>query len=132
MKSLSSAGFLGLIASIVLGIPATADAQSVSQLVGYLNVLVGVMIVMAFLCFVGGFAVYIGRIGLPGRDWGLTVMSWGVSILFVLVLMLTLVKFAQEHLQLTLTIVALVVFLFAGKFVLDAIAASSAGEEKDH
>ena len=88
------------------------------------------MLVAAFLCFGSGFVVYIARLGLVGREWGIQIMSWGVAILFVLVIMLWGVRFIQGNPKLAITLVAFVVFIFIGKFVLDAVAASGEKEEE--
>jgi len=119
-----------VLAVSVMFMPIQAYAVTVSQLVGYLNILVGLMLTAAFLFFGGGFITYIARLGLVGRDLGIQFMAWGVSILFVLIIMLWGVRLIQTHTQVAIMIIALVVFVFMGKIIFSAISASQKEEER--
>ena len=99
--------------------PSSEDAVAsngftVSSFFGFFNVLVGLMLVAAFLTFFGGLIGYLSRLGLENRVQGLYAMYWGTTILFVLVILLTIVNFLQYHTTFFLAIVAIIVaVLFA-------------------
>ena len=120
-----------LLAFVTTILPSVASAQSLGQLVGYFNILTGILLVVACLCFGSGFTVYIARFGLVGRELGIQQMSWGVTILFVLVILLWGVKFVQGNPKTAMTLVAVVVFLFIGRMVFAALAATKS-DEKEH
>ena len=92
-------------------LPAFAHAQTatISQVVGLFNVAVGVMFAIAVTTFFGGLISYVVYFGNFEREKGVGIMEWGVSILFVLVVLLGIVGFLQNHAGVTNVIAGLIV-----------------------
>jgi hypothetical protein len=80
-------------------IPGVASAQTLSAVAGVFNIFVGLMLVAAFLLFFGGLVVWFIRLGTfpTYRDDAIEYMEWSVAILFMLVVLLALEQFIQNH-----------------------------------
>lgn len=76
-----------------------AQTEAVSRIVGVFNVFVGLMLAVALIVYFGGFAMWWVRLGTwPSyRTEAIKVMEWAVVILFVLVVLLGIVQFFQNH-----------------------------------
>jgi hypothetical protein len=79
-----------------LVVPLVVSAQTVSALLGFVNISAGIILVAALLPFFGGFIFYLVVLGNERRKNGLVLMVWGVLILFVLVVLLGIVKILQR------------------------------------
>ncbi len=91
-RLLFSAGIVSLVA------PAVAFAQTtdtISTVLGLLNIVVGVLIVLSLLLFLAGFIEYLVFLGSDYRVRGLHRMAWGVTVLFVDVLLVAVADIIQ-------------------------------------
>jgi uncharacterized membrane protein len=102
-----------------LGAPAKAD-WSLSSMFGLINIVAGLMLVASILIFFGGLVGYLSRLGLESRIQGLTYMYRGVSILFVLIVMLAIVRYVQEHPERLMMAIAVVIVLFGAWAIFEA------------
>lgn len=106
------------------------DLLTIGQVAGVLNIGAGVLLVAALLVFLSGFGVWVTHLGLPHRDEGLIAMEQGVGLLFILVCILAVVRFAQFHTQAVLQILAIALILFGGGMVIAALRASGGGDDE--
>ena len=104
---------------------------TLSEAVGFLNVVAGLMLVLAILLFVGGFVGWVTRLGLTGRDEGIYYMVYGAYILAALIVVLAVIHFVQFHTQLVLTLLGVAIVILIGWFAIQ-VAASSGEEEEKH
>lgn len=96
----------------VVAIPSLAFAQTLFQVAGVLNIFVGLMVTAAFVTFGVGLLYYFANFVLERRKVGIYIMEWGVSIVFVLIVLLTLVRFIRHYTETVLGIVSFAVFVF--------------------
>lgn len=112
--------------------PALASAQTISQAVGLFNVFVGLMLTAALLAYGIGFVVWITRLGTwPSyRTEAIKIMEWSVVILFVLVVLLGIVQFFQNHPRAAAYTVSVIVILLVGGVILFLAAKGGEKHEK--
>ena len=111
--------------------PAAAYAQSIAGVVGLFNIFVGLMLTAAILTYAIGFIIWCTRLGTwPSyRTEAVKVMEWSVVILFVLVVLLAIVQFFQNHTRTAAYIASFIVIaVIIGAIVV--LAAGAKGEEK--
>lgn len=91
----------GLVPAIVAAGAQTGavDGNFISQAVGFFNVFVGLMLTAAMLTYGIGLVVWWVRLGTwpTYRTEAIKIMEWSVVILFVLVILLAIVQFFQNH-----------------------------------
>ncbi len=113
--------------------PALANAQTISQAVGLFNVFVGLMLTAALLTYGVGMVVWWVRLGTwpTYRTEAIKIMEWSVVMLLVLVVLLAIVQFFQNHPRAagyTVSIVVLVLIVWA----ILVMAAKGGKKEKEH
>jgi cytochrome bd-type quinol oxidase subunit 2 len=116
-------------------LPAAAHAdatQTVAQVAGLFNIFVGLMLTAAILTFATGFGLWCTRIGTwPSyRTEAVKIMEWSVVILFVLVVLLAIVQFFQNHRQVASYILSIIVILFI-IWVIVVLASAPKAEKKE-
>ncbi len=124
------ASLTSLLATAVLATPLFSSALTIQQTIGFFNVFVGLMLTVGILLFAFGFIMWIGRLGSwPSyRTEAIKVMEWSVIVLFVLVVLLGIVQFFQNHPKMAAYLVStIVVFLLVGGAV---YALAKSGREK--
>ena len=105
--------------------------QTVSMIVGFFNIFVGLMLTAAILTFTVGFIMWCTRLGTwPSyRTEAVKVMEWSVVILFVLVVILAIVQFFQNHSRTASYIISFIIIV-AIIWIIVVLAADSEGGEK--
>jgi len=121
----------GLLAlGTLLPLTASAQATSISEVIGLFNILTGFMFVISFTLFVGGIISYMVDFGNLERLKGIQLMEWSVAILFVLVVFLGAAQFLQGNRGLTNIIAAGIVVLALLYVIITSLAAEPAKPEK--
>ncbi len=107
-------------APIVALTPIVAHAQALSRVVGLFNAFVGLMLTAAILSYCVGFVVWIIRLGTwpTYRTEAIKIMEWSVVILFVLVVLLAIVQFFQNHPQTAAYVVSTIAILLIAGIIL--------------
>ncbi len=118
--------------AIVL-LPGVASAQILSNVAGLFNIFVGLMLTAAFMCMGTGVVLWIARLGTwpTYRDYAIEWMMWGVAVLFVLVILLAIVQFVQNHPAAASFAVGLIVLALAAWFVF-MVATEKPEKEDEH
>jgi len=114
-------------------LPQVASAQTVAQAAGLFNVFVGLMLVSAMLAYGIGFVVWAVRLGTwpTYRTEAIKIMEWSVVILFVLVVLLAIVQFFQNHPRTAGMIISFIVAAIL-IWIIVVLAAKSGGEKEEH
>jgi|SRR3989338_4313859 len=121
-----------LAALAVVATPLVASAQTFSRVLGVFNVFVGLMLTAALLTYATGFIVWVIRLGTwPSyRTEAIKIMEWSVVILFVLVVLLAIVQFFQNHPREGSYVASIIVLLlFVG--IIIYLVSHSGGEKKE-
>lgn len=103
--------------------------MTVWSLIGYFNIFVGVMLAVSILMMIGGLILWYTRLGTyPSyRDETIGMMQWPIAILFVLIILLVIEKFALAHTSTVMFLVGLAIVVFVVGFAGEHI---FGGEEK--
>ena len=119
------------ISALVL-LPGIASAQTLSSVAGVFNIFVGLMLVAAFLLFFGGLVVWFMRLGTwpTYRDEAIRYMEWAVAILFMLVVLLAIEQFVQDHTAVASTVLGFIIVGLVAWVVFTVATAESPSEEK--
>lgn len=126
-----------LVPSVTLFVamaPAVASAQTFSKTVGLFNVFVGLMLTVAILTYGIGFIVWVVRLGTwpTYRTEAIKIMEWSVVILFVLVVLLGIVQFFQNHPRAAAyTVSAIVILLIVAAILFLAAKGGEKAEKKE-
>src|SRR3989344_8156157 len=122
-----------LAALAVVATPLVASAQTFSRVLGVFNVFVGLMLTAALLTYATGFIVWVIRLGTwPSyRTEAIKIMEWSVVILFVLVVLLAIVQFFQNHPRTAGMIISFIVAAIL-IWIIVVLAAKSGGEKEEH
>ena len=112
---------------------AEGGSPFLTEVVGLFNIFVGLMVVAALLTYGIGFVVWITRLGSwpSPRDYAIEIMSWAPVILFVLIVLLAIVQFLQNHPQAGSYIVATVVLLLVVWAIVYLILNTRQSEKED-
>ena len=94
---------------------------TIGSLFGLFDLVAGLLLVAAILTFGGGLATYFGRLGLAVREESILTLEWGVRLLFVLVLMLGLVQYVQNHTAVVLELLAILILIGLGYLALTIV-----------
>lgn len=118
MMSKRNVAFL-LTGLSVLVVPVAANADVISKAVGLFNIFVGLMLTASILTYATGLIVWSTRLGSwPSyRTEAVKIMEWSVSMLFVLVVLLTIVQLLQnnaEKARYALSVIAIVIVIGIG------------------
>jgi hypothetical protein len=108
---------------------------STAQVLGFFNLLVGFMLVASLLFFIGGFIMYLIRLGTwpTYRDTAIELMEWGVSILFTVIVLLTIQQFLLSHLLVAVSVVSMVIIVGVVWIIAkDVVTAEPAKKPEEH
>ena len=113
--------------------PAFVHAEVISRIVGLFNTFVGLMLTAAILTYGVGFAVWAVRLGTwpTYRTEAIKIMEWSVVILFVLVILLSIVQFFQNHPHAANYVVSIIVII-AVIWGIIIMATSGGGKKEEH
>lgn len=104
------------------------------QLIQLFNIFVGLFLTATLMVFGWGLVVYLSRLGTwpSNRDEGIKILEIAVAMLFVLIALLAIVRFFEFHTSIALFLLALLLLVVIGFFVLRTAAQSGKkeGEEK--
>ena len=100
--------------------PQAAHAQSVSKILGYLEIFVGLFLTASIIIFVGAVIVYFTRYGTPRRGDVFPFMEWAIAIVFVLIVLLGLIEFFREHTKTALYVLGVIFFFLFVKILMVA------------
>ena len=111
--------------------PNAGAGASFAQAIGIFNVFVGLMLTVALFTYGWGFILWVCRLGTwPSyRTEAVKIMEWSVVILFVLVILMAIVQFFQNHPRQATYVVSLIVGVII-IWVIVYLAAHSGGGEK--
>ncbi|PIR83702.1 hypothetical protein COU18_03445 [Candidatus Kaiserbacteria bacterium CG10_big_fil_rev_8_21_14_0_10_51_14] len=120
------------VAVLVGVVPISASAFTIPQVIGLFNVFVGLMLTVAILLFCAGFITWIARLGTwPSyRTEAIKIMEWSVVVLFVLVVLLAIVQFFQNHPRAAGYVVSTIVLLVVLGAIFVVLFRSGEKEEK--
>lgn len=109
---------------LVIALPMSATALGLSHAIGFFNIFVGLMLTTALVLYGMGFIMWLFRLGTwPSyRTEALKIMEWSVVVLFVLVVLLSIVQFFQNHSETAAYVVSTIVVLLVIGGVLFAAA----------
>ncbi|MDB5238136.1 MAG: hypothetical protein JWM46_406 [Candidatus Kaiserbacteria bacterium] len=116
----------------LLLLPGIASAQTMTAVVGVFNIFVGLMLAAAFLLYFGGLVVWFIRLGTwpTYRDEAIEYMQWAVAVLFVLVVLLALVQFVQNHTATAMLVLGFIIVGLVAWAVFTVASAPDASEEE--
>jgi hypothetical protein len=119
--------FVHIVPAAVLSIafvPSSASALTFLQVIGLFHIAVGLLLTATLLVFITGVGVYVSRLNTwpSHRDMAIRVMEWGIVMLFVLILMLALLDFFQNHTAIALPILAVLILVTVGFLLVRAAA----------
>lgn len=119
------------LATVLL--PGVASAQVLTRVAGIFNIVVGLMLVAALLLYGLGMVLWATRLGVwPSyRDEAIVILEWAVSVLFTLILVLTIVRLIQTHIA-AASFVLGVLIVFAVIWFVIKVSASAGAEDEDH
>lgn len=104
-----------LLSALVLLTPVvvSAQTQTIANIVGIFNVFVGVMLSVALLTYFFGMVLWSIRLGTwPSyRTEAIKIMEWSVAMLFMLIILLGVVQFFQNHQQAAAYVVSALVLI---------------------
>jgi Ca2+/Na+ antiporter len=84
---------------------------------GLFNIFVGLMLTASILLFFTGLIVWLIRLGTIHREEGIHIMAYAVNVLFVLVFLLAIVQFFQNHrAEATMVTAALIILIILWLF----------------
>ena len=108
-----------------------AAGASFTQAIGLFNIFVGIMLTVALFTYGLGFILWLCRLGTwpTYRTEAIKIMEWSVVILFVLVVLLAIVQFFQNHRQAATWVVSIIIGIFI-IWVIVYLAAHSGGGKK--
>ena len=98
--------------------------------IGLFNIFVGLVITAAFLAYGIGMITYLVRIGTIHRESGIRIMEMGVRILFILIILLAIAQFFQNHRAAATAIVAALIAILIIVIVLKVFTEKPKKEEK--
>lgn len=103
-----------------------------TQVVGLFNIFVGLMLVVALLAYGAGFVMWATRLGSwpSPRDEAIHIMMWTPTILFVLVVLLAVVQFLQNHPRAGAYIISTIILLVVIGVII-YLALNARGEKKE-
>ena len=116
------------------GVSANVGAgASFAQAIGVFNVFVGLMLTVALFTYGLGFILWITRLGTwpTYRTEAIKIMEWSVVILFVLVVLLAIVQFFQDHPKQATYVVSIIVGVIVIWIIVYLAAHSGGGEKKE-
>jgi len=119
-----------LVPLLILATPLSAEAQTLFQVVGLLNIFVGLLVVAAFVTFGTGLVYYLAHIELEKRIYGIYIMEWGVSIVFVTIVLLAIAKFVRDYTGVVIGVASVVTFLLFMLAVAYVLSTSGHAKEK--
>ncbi len=106
---------------------------SFAQAIGIFNVFVGLMLTVALFTYGWGFILWFCRLGTwPSyRTEAVKIMEWSVVILFVLVVLMAIVQFFQNHPRQATYLLSLIVGVIVIAVIVYLAAHSGGGEKKE-
>ncbi len=119
------------IIAVVL-VPGIVSAQTLSAVAGVFNIFIGLMLVTAFLLFFGGLVVWFIRLGTSPthRDEAISIMEWAVAVLFILVVLLAIAQFIQNHTAVASTVLGFIIVGLVAWLIFTVLTAEGPSEEK--
>lgn len=102
---------LRVMAALSLLAPWTAGAFTLSQVLGYLNIVIGLFLTVSIISYSTGMVIYWTRYGTWPREEGFPFMQFGITTLFVLSVLLALVHFVLKYTSTALYILSFVALL---------------------
>ena len=110
-----------------------ASGTSFTQAIGLFNIFVGIMLTVALFTYGLGFILWLCRLGTwpTYRTEAIKIMEWSVVILFVLVVLLAIVQFFQNHRQAATWVVSIIIGIFIIWVIVYLAAHSGGGKKKE-
>lgn len=105
--------------------PQLVFALSLNKILGYLEIFVGLFLTASIIMFAGALLTYFTRYGTPRRADVFPYMEWAIAIIFVLIVLLGIIEFFQEHTTAALYTLGVIIF-----FVLVVLIMKFAATEK--
>lgn len=108
-----------LSCSLALLSPQYTFALTLPQVVGLFHVAAGLILAAIVLLFAIGFATYVARFNTwpSHRDSTIRVLEWALTMLLVYIIVLSLVNAIQRHGRIALPIIALIIIVFLGFYI---------------
>lgn len=113
MFILKYSGIMTVCAALVLALPTSTSALSFTQTVGLFHVAVGLLLTATLGMFATGVVLWLSRFNTwpSHRDYAIRVLEWAIAMLFMLIILIALVNFFQNHSEIALPIFAFVVIV---------------------
>src|SRR3989344_3668673 len=120
------------LALLSLTVPHQVFAQTLAGVTGFFNIFVGLMLTVALVTYGIGAVIWIVRLGTwPSyRTEAIKILEWSVVILFVLVVLLAIVQFFQNHTREGSYVASIIVGLIIIWIILCLAAHSGGGKKK--
>ncbi len=105
---------------------------TLAQFIGVFNILVGLMLTASILLLGTGIIMWFARLGttFTYRDRAIEVMMWAVSVLFTLVVMVSIVRFVQNKTETAVFILGFIIIAAVAYFIITSLM-EGGGEKKD-
>lgn len=112
-----------LVASIAF-MPSPALAFSFVQALGLFHIVFGLLLTFTLLIFGTGLVVYLARFNTwpSHREAAIVILEWGVAMLFMLVVLLAIVNFFQNHSAIALPILAFIIVVIVAIIIIKVVA----------
>lgn len=108
-----------------------APSGTLAQVTGYLNIGVGLLLLVILGVYALGFSIWVTHLHVAHRDEGIHWMEQAAIALFWLVVLLVVLRFVQHNTTFALQVLAAVIVLLGGWFVISAVQASG-GDNEHH
>jgi len=105
--------------------PSPALAFSFVQALGLFHIVFGLLLTFTLLIFGTGLVVYLSRFNTwpSHREAAIVILEWGVAMLFMLVVLLAIVNFFQNHGDIALPILAFIIIVIVAIVIIRVMAA---------
>ena len=110
-----------IFAVTVLLMPNVTSAFTLSQVLGYFNIVIGLFLTASVLSYAIGVIIWATRYGTWPREEGFPFMQFGITTLFVLSVLLALINWLLKHTSTTLYVISFILVVLCGIFILYAV-----------
>lgn len=114
---LRNASYLRVLALASLFLPDVSFAFTLSQVLGYFNIVIGLFLAASVISYAAGMILWATRYGTWHREDAFPFMQFGITTLFVLSVLLALINWLLKHTSTTLYVLAFIVLLLCGAWL---------------
>lgn len=109
------------MAAATVILPWTAGAFTLSQVLGYLNIVIGLFLTASVVSYAAGMILWATRYGTWPRDAAFPFLQFGITTLFVLSVLLALINWLLKHTSTTLYVISFILVILCGILVMRSV-----------